>query len=109
MFCDAMVTMNNGTATDTTPCQVNDGATKIGGAPNFIQEELGIGGTFLAQLASIQPAPRVPFPWVNREAPYTLDFDENGIYGNQQTIGDMGSLYLFLQEDGNILATMQSY
>jgi hypothetical protein len=84
-------------------------ATKIGGAPNFIQEDLGIPGTFLAQLASVQPAPHVPFPWVNRKEPYTLDFDENGIYGNQQTIGDMGSLYLFLQEDGSIRATMQSY
>jgi uncharacterized protein YwqG len=84
-------------------------ATKIGGAPNFIQGDQGIPGIFLAQLASIQPAPRVSFPWVNREEPYDLGFDKNGIYGNQQMIGDMGSLYLFLQEDGSIRCTTQCY
>ncbi len=84
-------------------------ATKIGGGPGFVQGDSGIPGTFLAQLASIQPAPHVPYPWVNRKEPYDLDFGETGIYGNQQVIGDMGSLYLFLQDDGSIRCTMQCY
>ena len=84
-------------------------ATKIGGAPNFIQGDPGIPGTFLAQLASLQPEPDVPFPWVNRKEAYDLSFGEGGIYGNQQMIGDMGSLYLFLQDDGSIRCTIQCY
>lgn len=84
-------------------------ATKIGGIPNFIQGDHGIPGTFLAQLASIQPAPEVRFPWVNRKEPYDLSFGNDGIYGNQQMIGDMGSLYLFLQDDGSIRCTTQCY
>jgi hypothetical protein len=84
-------------------------ATKIGGVPCSIQGTIDIAGTFLGQLASMQPASEVPYPWVNRKKPYDLSFGKNGIYGNQQTIGDMGSLYLFLQEDGNVRCTMQCY
>lgn len=86
-------------------------ATKIGGAPNFIQGDDELPGLFLAQLASIQSEPDVAYPWVNREEPFDLSFGENGIYGkgNQSMIGDMGSLYLFLQDDGSISCTTQSY
>ncbi len=84
-------------------------ATKIGGVPNFTQGDLGIPGTFLAQLASLQPESDVPFPWVNRKDSYDLSFGKGGIYGNQQLIGDMGSLYLFLQDDASIRCTTQCY
>jgi len=84
-------------------------AVKIGGVPGFIQGKEKIPGTFLAQIASIQPAAEVSFPWINRQKPYDLGSGKNGIYGNQQTIGDMGSLYFFMNKKGGIFATMQSY
>jgi len=84
-------------------------ATKIGGVPHTIEGPVNVEGTFLAQLASIQPPPHVPYPWVNRRRAYDLSFDKNGIYGNQQMIGDMGSLYLFLQDDGEVRCTTQCY
>jgi hypothetical protein len=84
-------------------------ATKIGGVPCTIQGKLDMGGNFLAQLASIQPMAGVPYPWVNRKQKYDLSSGKNGIYGNQQMIGDMGSLYLFLQDDGSVRCTTQCY
>jgi hypothetical protein len=66
-------------------------------------------GTFIAQMASIQPAHGVPYPWTNRRKMYDLSFGKDGIYGNQQMIGDMGSLYLYFQRDGGVKCTMQCY
>jgi hypothetical protein len=83
--------------------------TKIGGVPDQLIRNQTLPGIFLAQLGSIQPASLVPYPWVNREAPYDLGYEENGIYAHQQTIGDMGSLYLFLNDDGSVKCTTECY
>jgi hypothetical protein len=84
-------------------------ATKIGGVPGVIEGPIDLPGTFLAQLASIQPASKVPYPWVNRKQAYDLSSGKNGIYGNEQMIGDMGSLYLYLQKNGRVRCTTQCY
>ncbi|MFO0978387.1 MAG: DUF1963 domain-containing protein [Planctomycetaceae bacterium] len=83
--------------------------TKIGGVPDQLRSNQKSPGIFLAQLGSIQPAPFVPYPWVNREAPYDLRSKENGIYAHQQTIGDMGSLYLFMNDDGSVKCMTECY
>jgi hypothetical protein len=66
---------------------------------------------FLCQLTSIQAEPEVPYPWTNRRKQLTLDFDDGGIYGddNQCLLGDMGSLYIFLDKSGKCVADCECY
>jgi hypothetical protein len=86
--------------------------TKIGGVPHWIQ-----GGEdwddeqFLCQLGSIQAAHDVPYPWVNREKPLGLRFDDQGIHGdsNEISFGDMGNIYIFLNRDGAIVTSFECY
>ncbi len=80
-------------------------ATKIGGAPHAVQSAPGVAGRFVAQVASIQPAPEVPFPWVNVAAALTLR-ERHAI--PTWKLGDMGSLYLY-EENGNVRLETQSY
>jgi hypothetical protein len=72
-------------------------ATKIGGCPFFIQPDERYNGKFLCQLASIQPACDVPFPWVNRKKQYRVEE-----WPPEITWCDMGSLYVFLLSDGSL-------
>jgi hypothetical protein len=103
--------------------------TKIGGIPHTIQSEANFvtdpdtglplfpadygveSRQFLCQLASIQAAPDVPYPWTNQEKPLSLDFDESGIYGdeNECLFGDMGSIYLFMNSAGECVASSECY
>ena len=84
--------------------------TKIGGVPDHLHRSNSTQrSVFLGQLGSIQPAPFVAYPWVNREQPYDIGSGENSIYSNQQTIGDMGSLYLFLNENGSVECSSECY
>jgi len=104
--------------------------TKIGGIPHGIQSapdlavdpktgfpvaqvetEDGFRGRFLCQITSIQAAPDVPFPWTNQKAPLSLDFNEKGIYGesNQCVFGDMGTLYVFMNDAGECIASFECY
>lgn len=85
--------------------------TKIGGLPHFIQGGEGQTDGFLCQLGSIQAASDVPFPWVNQAEPLSLKFDNTGIYGdnNCAVFGDMGSIYLFLEDDGNVTRGFECY
>jgi len=85
--------------------------TKIGGVPHLIQGGEEVSGQFLCQLGSIQAAPRVPYPWVNHPAPVGLERDQNGIYGDENCIvfGDMGSIYIFRDGDGNVRSTFETY
>lgn len=84
--------------------------TKIGGAPAWIQGDAEINGTFLCQLASVQAAPEVPYPWVNREQPLGLS-RPNSIYADDQTLvfHDMGCLYAFIDSDRELILEFQSY
>ncbi len=92
-------------------------ATKIGGWPHFVQRGEGASGQFLCQLASIQAAPHVPYPWVNSPEPlglgYGLDADyENGTIDdddNQLMFGDLGSIYIYRDTDGQIHSAFESY
>jgi uncharacterized protein YwqG len=72
--------------------------TKIAGLPSYIQGEPHCPGKFLAAIGSI----------ANQDL-----FDPHPVYGlpdeNDLMIGDMGSLYLFMQPDGNIQAVSQCY
>ena len=84
-------------------------ATKIGGVARFIQPVARKERRLLCQLCSVQPAPDLPYPWVNRKKRMTVDFDANGIYSNEFTFGDMGSLYIFLNRDGSVSTEGQCY
>jgi len=79
-------------------------ATKIGGVPSGEPVRMPEGTRFLAQLASIQAAPHVDYPWVNHPRPLDLSPDPTGIHGetNQLRIGDAASLQLHLHGDGRV-------
>jgi Domain of unknown function (DUF1963) len=85
--------------------------TKIGGVPHFIQGGEGVSGQLLWQLASIQAAPYAPYPWVNRPEPLGLESDQNGIYGDENSIlfGDMGAIYIYRDDSGQVLSAFESY
>ncbi len=74
--------------------------TKIGGVPHFPEAT----GQFLCQIGSIQAAPDVPYPWVNRLEPLGLGLDrldDGSICGenNQMLFGDMKRIHIY--HDGN--------
>jgi uncharacterized protein YwqG len=85
--------------------------TKIGGLPHFIQSGTDTDNYFLCQLGSIQAAPYAPYPWVNQRDPLGLDFNNNGIYGedNCAVFGDMGSVYLFIDANGKVSRSFECY
>lgn len=85
--------------------------TKIGGIPHFIQGGTDTDKFFLCQLGSIQAAPHVRYPWINQRDPLNLDFNDTGIYGNENcaVFGDMGSIYLFVDEEGKVSPSFESY
>lgn len=85
--------------------------TKIGGLPHFIQGGTRGDGRFLCQLGSIQAACDVPYPWVNQREPLALTFDNTGIHGddNCAVFGDMGSIYLFAKDDGEVSWWFECY
>jgi hypothetical protein len=77
--------------------------TKIGGAPHFPRAT----GQFLCQIASIQPAPDVPYPWVNRMEPLGLGLDrldDDSICGenNQMLFGGMKRIHIYYDGDGRV-------
>lgn len=95
---------------------------KIGGIPAVMQGELfrnlekqhgreiktlpewpsfGMPGRYLCALSSILPKPGVPYPFVNRERPYPLL--RRSVVETEKTtlqIADAGSLYFWLDDDG---------
>jgi hypothetical protein len=85
--------------------------TKIGGLPHFIQGGEETSDCFLCQLGSIQAAPYAPYPWVNQRDPLGLEFNNDGIYGddNCAVFGDMGSIYLFMDGNGNVSRSFECY
>lgn len=85
--------------------------TKIGGTPHFIQSDSADERIFLCQLGSIQAAPDVIYPWVNQRAQLILGFDGDGIYheSNCAVFNDMGTIYFFADEEGNVTWDTQCY
>jgi hypothetical protein len=80
--------------------------TKIAGAPWWIQEEEPPPGRFLCTLGSVQPAFLQPFPYLNVPEAIndTLDPDRNNLMW-----GDMGTVYIFVDDDGNVDWTWQCF
>lgn len=79
-------------------------ATKVGGLPYVIQDEISLPGTHLATLHSLSFSSDESHPFVNREAP--LSRDENRWYFG---IGDVGSLYIYIDDEGNVRAEDACY
>ena len=75
--------------------------TKIGGLPRFIQGEPTLAGRFLAALGSIS-ASYSAYPVINEPEP-------RGWSRGDLMIGDMGSLYLFIDRRGSVHAESQCY
>jgi hypothetical protein len=75
--------------------------TKVGGEPMWIQPEPDVPGKFIGSIGPVQVQPRVMYPWMNQRSPLSLkeyhDEEQNMMWG------DMGSLLLFLQDDGSVL------
>ncbi|MHB9105922.1 MAG: DUF1963 domain-containing protein [Armatimonadota bacterium] len=82
-------------------------ATKIGGAPRWVQYDEDLPGRFLCALCSVQPSFQQPYPYVNVPAPI-MDFSK--LYGTKDLmIGDMGSYYLCIDDFGQVHVTGQCY
>ena len=97
--------------------------TKIGGVPSWIQDAEELPGRFLCALGSIHPVYETgtndivhrPFPFTNVPGPYVsgrrvFRSGNEEIPTNQLLMwGDVGSLYLFLDDEGSIHWTIQFY
>ncbi len=85
--------------------------TKIGGVPHFIQSSQEFSGQFLCQLNSIQAAPEVPYPWVNRALPLELGFGEDSIHSkdNEVMFGDLGAIYIWRDDAGRVSSSFACY
>jgi Domain of unknown function (DUF1963) len=78
--------------------------TKIGGVPSYIQGEATPTDRFLAALGSISVDDHSAYPLINQPEPRGRLGGDNNLM-----IGDMGSLYLFLDRSGRVLAESQCY
>jgi hypothetical protein len=73
-------------------------ATQIGAAPYFIQQgdPNSIIGRMLCTIGSVQPAADVPYPWINRPEAIPL---ESRHTDEHLMIGDMGCIYIYIDEN----------
>jgi Domain of unknown function (DUF1963) len=94
--------------------------TKIGGIPRWIQQAEKIPGRFLCSLGSVHPDYQVgsirrTYPFTNFEGPLVrrrrgFRAGEEEIDGDRLLMwDDVGSLFLFLDDDGRIHWTIQCY
>lgn len=74
------------------------------------KKKSGIEQQIICQIASIQAHPDVPYPWTNQKKSLGTKFDKSGIYGdsNQFVLGDMGSIYILRNTEGNCSAKFKS-
>ena len=84
-------------------------ATQIGRAPYFIQ---GGGdsdaGQPLCTITSVHPDLHQPYPWVNIPEPLCPE----GVWrleGDDLMIGDLGCVYIFIEDDGTLHAHESCY
>lgn len=80
--------------------------TKIGGFPRWIQGEEELPGGFLCALGSVNPRSESPYPFVNVEKPLSFEKAHNKAFLKW---GDVGSIYFFLDEDGQVRCVEQCY
>ena len=84
-------------------------ATQIGRAPFFIQEgDDELPGIPLCTIASVQPDAHSIYPWVNQWPPLCKP-NEWPREDDNLMINDLGCIYIFIDEDGNIHASGSSY
>lgn len=84
------------------------GGTKIGGIPSHIQDVSDeIGGRFLCSLGSVEPTSDKPRPFVNAEKPidpFTRDRSKD-----YWMWGDAGSIFIYIDENGNVIQSAECY
>jgi hypothetical protein len=80
--------------------------TKIGGLPRRIQYPEELPGRFLCALGSVHPEARWSYPYVN-----VPDHRSSSRYDRSRNLiwDDVGSVYFFLDEQGQVRCTEQSY
>ncbi|MCP4689754.1 MAG: DUF1963 domain-containing protein [Desulfobacterales bacterium] len=92
--------------------------SKIGGEPYWLQEPGCIGARFLCSLGSINPKNDIAHPFLNIRTPiiYPEKEEEFEDFIKQREFltgmmmwGDGGSLHVFIDEEGEICHTVQSY
>lgn len=84
-------------------------ATQIGRAPFFIQEgDDSLPGQPLCTIASVQPDMHQPYPWVNVPEPKCPE-GKWDYSGDELMIGDLGCIYVFIEEDGTLHAGESCY
>jgi hypothetical protein len=81
-------------------------AMKIGGLPCWLQGPMKAPGDFLCSLPSIKPHSGVPWPWSNVEPP--ISEEEADAPANTLLWLDMGMLYFYLDENGEVTMLFQS-
>lgn len=87
--------------------------TKIGGVPHWVQDDAKLPGRYLCTLGSVAPedpragGKKVPAPFVNWEKPFGI----RDIPAPYEFLcwGDVGSVYIFMDETGNIYWDEQCY
>ncbi|WP_233200308.1 DUF1963 domain-containing protein [Blastopirellula marina] len=84
-------------------------ATQIGRAPFFIQDgDEDMPGVPLCTIASVQPDPHKTFPWVNHPEPLCPE-DEWRSGDGELMIGDLGCIFVFIDDDGRLHADESCY
>jgi hypothetical protein len=82
--------------------------TKIGGVPRWIQDDPGLPGRFICAIGSVSPIWYRPHPFVNVPEPLDQSYKQPE---NQYDFmwADVGSLYVFLDEQGKLQWDVQFY
>jgi hypothetical protein len=82
--------------------------TQIGTAPFFIQGVPELPGRVLCTISSVQPEQHRSFPWINRADPLMPEgewnFDQKHLM-----FGDMGCLYISIDDEGHLHWAEQCY
>ncbi len=84
-------------------------ATQIGRAPYFIQRgDDSLPGQPLCTIASVQPDMHQPYPWVN--VPEPLCREGEWMYGGEDLmIGDLGCIYIFIDDEETLHSSESCY
>jgi hypothetical protein len=84
-------------------------ATQIGRAPYFIQDgDDSLPGQPLCVVASVQPDMHQPYPWVNSPEPLCPE----GVWQydrEELMVGDLGCIYIFIEDDGTLHSRESCY
>lgn len=82
-------------------------ATSIGTAPFFIQNEAEMSGRCLCAISSITYGYKTPWPFVGH--PEQIDVNQQAEPGEGLCMGDVGCIYVFIEEDGKLSLTWSCY